>query len=220
LRRSPRLHLIAVCPYRTDDKQQAEAAALGRGEALAMVRDAGGDRVQIFDIENHESRPIYVHAKVGIIDDVWATIGSNNLNNRSWTHDSELTAAILDDERDPRSPADPAGLGDGARRFARQLRLDLMREHLDLGDAHDADVALLDPDDAAETVRRQAAALDAWHAGGRRGQRPPGRLRRHEPGHEQTRRAAWRNRWLIGPAYRLFLDPDGRPLGMRMRRTY
>lgn len=215
LRRSPDLHLIAVVPRRVDQKVATRAAEMGQLEAMAMVRTAGGDRVQIFDIENAEGWPIYVHAKVCIVDDVWAVVGSNNLNNRSWTHDSELAAAVIDDERDTRAPADPGGLGDGARRFARRLRLDLMREHLELDD--DAD--LLDPDRAAATVRAEAAALDAWHAGGCRGQRPPGRLRHHEFRHDRDRPPA-RHRWLTIPAYRIVLDPDGRPLGMRLRRAY
>ena len=92
-----------------------------------------------------------------------------------------------------------------------------MREHLDLDGG--ADAALLDPDKAAETVRRQAEALDAWHAGGGRAPRPPGRLRRHAPGHEQAR-LTFRQRWCTAPAYRMALDPDGRALGMRLRRTY
>jgi phosphatidylserine/phosphatidylglycerophosphate/cardiolipin synthase-like enzyme len=180
-----------------------------------MVYEAGGDRVQIFDVENHQGWPVYVHAKVCVVDDVWAAVGSANLNVRSWTHDSELSAAVLDDERDPRAPADPGGLGDGARRFARDLRLELMREHLDLND----DTNLLDPDRAAETVRDSAAQLDAWHTGGRLGHRPPGRLRKHTLGPGASRSSAW-HRWLARPAYRAFLDPDGRPLGMKLRRTY
>ncbi len=214
LRRSPELHLIAVVPRRVDQQVATRAAQLGQAEAMAMVRAAGGPRVQIFDIENAAGRPIYVHAKVCIIDDVWAAVGSNNLNNRSWTHDSELTAAILDDERDPRDPLDPAGLGDGARSFARRLRLDLMREHLDLVD----DAELLDPDRAPEAVRRQVAELDAWYDDGCRGPRPLGRLRRHSGG--RPARAPRRHRWLTIPLYRLVLDPDGRPLGMRLRRAY
>ena len=91
------------------------------------------DRVHVFDLENHEGTPVYVHAKVAVVDDVWAACGSANLNRRSWSHDSELTVAVLDDERDPRAPADPAGRGDGARVFARDLRLRLLREHLDRG---------------------------------------------------------------------------------------
>jgi phosphatidylserine/phosphatidylglycerophosphate/cardiolipin synthase-like enzyme len=214
LRRSPRLHLIAVVP-RPETDDSPGPAGIGQGEAIAMVHDAGGDRVQILDVENEEDRPVYVHAKICVVDDVWVTVGSNNFNTRSWTHDSELAAAILDDDRDGRAPADPAGLGDGARGVARRLRLELMREHLGLPD--DAD--LLDPDRAARTVRAQAAALDAWHAEGTHGPRPPGRLRRHAPGHEQLP-LTLRQRWLTGPAYRMVLDPDGRPLGARLRRTY
>ena len=88
-----------------------------------MVREAGGDRVQVLDVENLQGLPVYVHSKLCVIDDVWAAVGSDNFNTRSWTHDSELTAAVLDSERDQRSPTDPGGLGDGARRFARELRL-------------------------------------------------------------------------------------------------
>jgi phosphatidylserine/phosphatidylglycerophosphate/cardiolipin synthase-like enzyme len=74
--------------------------------------------VQILDVENHQGPAVYVHSKICIIDDVWTAIGSDNFNTRFWTHDSELTAAVLDAERDPREPTDPAGLGDGVRRFA------------------------------------------------------------------------------------------------------
>ncbi|WP_197415784.1 phosphatase domain-containing protein [Mycobacterium sp. IS-1742] len=215
LRRSPQLHLIAVVPRRVDQKVATRAAEMGQLEAMAMVRAAGGDRVQIFDIENDEGRPIYIHAKVCVVDDVWAVVGSNNLNNRSWTHDSELAAAVIDDERDPREPLDPGGLGDGARLFARRLRLDLMREHLAL----DTDEELLDPDRTAATVRERAATLEVWHTDGRGGQRPPGRLRPHVLDHDRARPPA-RHRWLTIPAYRIVLDPDGRPPGMRLRRAY
>lgn len=221
LRRAPRLHLIAVVPRFPDVEKRVylEAARLGHGEALAMMHEAGGDRVQILDVENHEGWPVYVHAKLCVVDDVWALVGSANLNVRSWTHDSELAVAVLDETRDPRPPADPGGLGDGARRFARDLRLALLREHLDLGAEHSADRLLLDPDRAVETVRSRAAALEAWHTAGRRGPRPPGRLLRHTLGRSGRPPSAW-HRWLTGPAYRGFLDPDGRPLGMRLRRTY
>ena len=77
---------------------------LGHAEALAMVREAGGDRVQVLDVENLQGRPVYVHAKLCVVDDVWAAVGSDNFNTRSWTHDSELTAAVVDSERDQRAP--------------------------------------------------------------------------------------------------------------------
>ena len=187
---------------------------LGHAEALAMVREAGGDRVQVLDVENLQGLPVYVHAKLCVVDDVWAAVGSDNFNTRSWTHDSELTAAVVDSERDQRAPTDPGGLGDGARRFARELRLTMLREHLGI----DEDDDLLDPVRAADTVRKSAAELDAWHDGGRHGPRPAGRLRSHPIGKEGKLPA--RHRWFTAPIYRSFLDPDGRPLDMRLRRTY
>lgn len=56
-----------------------------------------------------------MHAKVCIVDDVWAAVGSANLGRRSWAHDLQLTAAMLDEQRDRHEPVGPSGLGDGAR---------------------------------------------------------------------------------------------------------
>ena len=56
-----------------------------------------------------------MHAKTCIVDDTWATIGSDNFNRRSWTHDSELSAVVVDT----------------AGEYARTLRLTLAAEHLD-----------------------------------------------------------------------------------------
>jgi phosphatidylserine/phosphatidylglycerophosphate/cardiolipin synthase-like enzyme len=151
-----------------------------------------------------------VHAKVCVIDDVWAAVGSDNLNRRSWTHDSELSAAVLDDTRDERAPADPAGLGDGARLFARELRLRLWREHLGRGPGEDDD--LLDPMTGFEAWRQTARALTDWHNSGRRDPRPPGHATEHDPG----RVKAWAA-WWATPVYKLLVDPDGRP--RRLRRS-
>ena len=210
LRREPGLHLVAVVPRYPDqdDRLGLPPVRLGHAQALQIVRAAGGDRVQVLDVENHDGDPVYVHAKVCVIDDVWATVGSDNFNRRSWTHDSELTAAILDRRLDGREPRDPAGLGDGARAFARELRLELWREHLD----RDDDAGLIDPADAIEALRSSAAALDAWHDGGRSGPRPPGRLRTHAV----VRIPLWQ-RLLATPAYRTVVDPDGRPAWMKVR---
>jgi phosphatidylserine/phosphatidylglycerophosphate/cardiolipin synthase-like enzyme len=213
LRREPGLHLVAVVPRYPDQDGRLGLLPirLGHARAMQIVRDAGGDRVQILDVENHDGTPVYVHAKVCVIDDVWCTVGSDNLNRRSWTHDSELTAAILDERRDEREPRDPAGLGDGARRFARELRLELWREHLDRG----SDDGLVDPMEALEAVRSSAAALDAWYDGGRSGPRPPGRLRVHPVVPMPT----WQ-RVIATPSYDALVDPDGRPWRMRLRRRF
>src|SRR5690349_11011534 len=86
----------------------------------------------------------------------------------------------------------------------------MLREDLDL-DRDDDRVDLA----AAEAVRKSAAELDAWGGGGRPGARPPGRLRNHVTGVEGG--LPVRHRWFTAPVYRSFLDPDGRPLGMRLR---
>lgn len=125
--------------------------------------------MHVFDVENHEGTPVYVHAKVCVVDDVWASAGSDNFNRRSWTHDSELSCAVLDERPDSRAPRDPAGIGDGARRFARDLRLNLMREHLDRTD----DAPLVDPASAVRELAAAADDLDAWYRRGRAGPAHP-----------------------------------------------
>ena len=107
---------------------------------------------------------------------------------------------------------DPAGLGDGARTFARELRLTLVREHLELPADGSADPDLLDPDGFVRVVRDAADRLDAWQRAGRAGPRPPGRLRPHQPETLPRPMRAW-----AIPIYRLVYDPDGRPLRARLR---
>jgi len=211
LREHDDLHLIAVVPRHpdVDGRFALPPNQVGREKAINLCRMAAPDRVHVFDVENHEGTPVYVHAKVCVVDDVWSSVGSDNFNRRSWTHDSELSCAVLDETVDGRTPADPAGLGDGARSFARELRLALLREHLDAGDDdHD----LLDPDETVRRVSHAADRLRDWHDGGRKGPRPPGRLVPHE-----TKKLPWYQRLWAVPAYRLIYDPDGRP--WRARRA-
>ncbi|MFD3539165.1 phospholipase D family protein [Streptomyces sp. NPDC058662] len=219
LRANPQLRFVAVIPSVPDQDGRLTLPMnlIGRITALAELRRAGGDRVAVYGLENHAGTPVYVHAKVCVIDDVWASIGSDNVNLRSWTHDSELSCAVLDRGADPREPRDPGGLGDGAGVFARELRLELMREHLDAEDGSGpwTDEALCDPETAFEAFRACAAALDAWHAGGRRGPRPKGRLRRYVP--QELSRS---QRVLAGPLHHVLVDPDGRPMGMRLRNRF
>jgi phosphatidylserine/phosphatidylglycerophosphate/cardiolipin synthase-like enzyme len=175
---------------------------------METLRRAGGDRVAVYDLENDRSTPIYVHAKVCLIDDVFMIVGSDNVNRRSWTHDSEISCAVIDLEADERVPADPAGLGDGSRRLARNTRLRLWCEHLERDEGDDAD--LVDPERGFAVLSRHADDLDRWHQSGSRGPRPAGRLRRHDPGHID----GWA-RWPATALYDLVLDPDGRPRNLR-----
>jgi len=194
---NPELRLIAVVPAFSD---QASAFTripqlLGRSRALDVIRRAGGDRVAVYSLENKTGTPVYVHAKVCIVDDEWATIGSDNLNLRSWTYDSELTCAVVD----------PTG------GYARELRQRLNREHLGYPGKGDPIPAA----DVFDRYARSAAALDRWHAGGRVGKRPAGRLRRYHP----PRLSPFTRLW-ASALYRFICDPDGRPRALRRRREF
>ncbi|MEP6972525.1 MAG: phospholipase D-like domain-containing protein [Actinomycetota bacterium] len=204
LRREPDLRILVVVPRHPDrnGKISGPTNRLGQVTMMARLAEAGGDRVAVYDLENEQGAAIYVHAKVVIVDDVLAMIGSDNMNRRSWTHDSELSIAVLDEQQDERAPRDPAGLGDGARLFARDLRLSLWREHLGTR----SDEGLVDVHTGLQRWRERADALDAWHANGERGPRPPGRIRSHRP----RGVSAWQRTW-AWPLYRNVVDPDGRP---------
>ena len=118
LRRSKALQVIAVVPRFPDQDGRISGPPnrLGQLAAMELLAHAGGDRFAVYDLENRAGTPVYVHAKVCIIDDQWMTCGSDNFNRRSWTHDSELTCAIVD----------PEGI------LPRQLRRTLWSEHLAL----------------------------------------------------------------------------------------
>jgi phosphatidylserine/phosphatidylglycerophosphate/cardiolipin synthase-like enzyme len=214
LRGNPELRVIAVVPRYPDKEGRSRWPSLvGREQAIKVCSTAGGDRFAIYDLENVSGTPVYVHAKVVVVDDVWAMIGSDNLNRRSWTHDSELSCAVLDETLDEREPRDPAGHGDGARRFARELRLQLWHEHLDL-DAGGASVdEIVDPHAGFDLMRARAEGLQRWYDGGHDGPRPPGRLRPHSPERLPRRHRPW-----AVPVYRVLYDPDGRAIRDRLRR--
>ncbi len=217
LRDRPDLHLVVVVP-RVPDQEGAISRTpqyIGRWQAIQLCEEAGRGRVHVFDLENSAGTPVYVHAKVCVVDDVWASVGSDNFNRRSWTHDSELSVAVLDTTRDTREPVDPAGLGDGARSFARDLRLRLAREHLDRAADGSEDGDLVDPVAFVEAMVRSAETLDEWHRRGRTGPRPPGRLRPH-----RAEKVGRLTRLWATPLYRLMVDPDGRPWRKRLAHTF
>ena len=98
-------------------RQEApEAAAQGRIQAFCL-----GTSMTIDGVEHY--RPVYVHAKVAVIDETFSTLGSANLNNRGMRDDTEMNVAVLD-------PGHAHG-----------LRLLLIAEHLDLFDEDDLFIA-------------------------------------------------------------------------------
>lgn len=210
LRDNPDLYVVAVVPLIPDDDSSTGLPpnVIGRERAINKIRAAAPERVGIFGIENEAGIPIYVHAKVCIVDDAWATVGSDNFNRRSWTHDSELTAAVYDttygdadgDRRD-----DPAG----GPSYAVRLRTQLVREHLGLDPVAElaaGEPDLTDPVALFRAFQSCADALDAWHDGGRVGPRPQGRLRHLVVPELSRAQRAWAT-----PLYENIYDPDGRP---------
>jgi phosphatidylserine/phosphatidylglycerophosphate/cardiolipin synthase-like enzyme len=214
LERSPELRVIAVVPRYPDHNSLISGSPqrLGQLKAMTMLKRAAPDRVAVYDLENAAGVPIYVHAKICIVDDVWLTCGSDNFNRRSWTNDSELTCAVIDSTRDEREPRVLDEAGDGARKLARDLRLEVWAEHL--GRSQD-DPALLDPLPAFDLWKQTAQNLDAWHGGGQHGPRPQGQIRRHEPEPVGALTRLWAE-----TAYRRFFDPDDRPVGMQRKLKF
>jgi phosphatidylserine/phosphatidylglycerophosphate/cardiolipin synthase-like enzyme len=113
----------------------------GAGRVLACALQALGEE---------GPHPVYVHAKIGIVDDRWLTIGSANLNEHSLFNDTEVNVVTCD-----------PGL-------ARATRLSLWSEHLD------RPVAIVDGDAthvidmvwkpiASEQLARRRNGLQATH---------------------------------------------------------
>jgi phosphatidylserine/phosphatidylglycerophosphate/cardiolipin synthase-like enzyme len=115
LRQPPRddFRIVAVLPSHPDsgnDDSRGQVGVLadaddgaGRFLACALYARNGGVR-----------EPIYVHAKIGIVDDCWLTIGSANLNEHSLFNDTEVNLVSCEPE------------------LARSTRERLWAEHLEL----------------------------------------------------------------------------------------
>jgi phosphatidylserine/phosphatidylglycerophosphate/cardiolipin synthase-like enzyme len=82
----------------------------------------------IRSLSGHRDDRLYVHAKVGIVDDRWLTVGSANLNAHSLLNDTEMNVVT-----------DNAPL-------ARETRLRLWSEHLGV------DVSAIADEDPCRTV--------------------------------------------------------------------
>jgi phosphatidylserine/phosphatidylglycerophosphate/cardiolipin synthase-like enzyme len=206
LERNPELKLIAVVP-RYPDADGALAGPpirIGQLRAIEMLHRVAPGRVGIFDLENSAGTPIYVHAKICIVDDTWFTCGSDNFNRRSWTTDSELTCAVVDRSAE--------GENHESSGIARVLRRQLWAEHLGL---QPADPALDDQSAGLDLWNASAESLDDWYASGHRTPRPDGRVRRHETESVSPIQRLW-----AVPMSRLVVDPDGRPRRMRVRKQF
>jgi phosphatidylserine/phosphatidylglycerophosphate/cardiolipin synthase-like enzyme len=141
--------LLVVLPARPNngaDDTRGQVSALveadhgaGRFLACTLYARAGG----LVD-------PVYVHAKVGIVDDRWLTVGSANLNEHSLFNDTEMNVVTHD-----------PGL-------ARATRLRLWAEHLETppGELDGPSAGLVDGrwrPIAEEQLERRLAGLPLTH---------------------------------------------------------
>jgi phosphatidylserine/phosphatidylglycerophosphate/cardiolipin synthase-like enzyme len=127
LRRPPAedFRVVILLPSKANNGQDDTQGQLG----VLSAADGGAGRLlaaTVRALSGHRDDRLYVHAKVGIVDDRWLTVGSANLNAHSLMNDTEMNVVTDDPE------------------LARATRLRLWSEHLEL------DVATI----AEEDVRR------------------------------------------------------------------
>jgi phosphatidylserine/phosphatidylglycerophosphate/cardiolipin synthase-like enzyme len=91
-----------------------------RGQLGVLVdadRKSGDETVRFLACTLHQpgagGSPVYVHAKIGIVDDRWLAVGSANLNEHSLFNDTEVNAVLHDEH------------------LVRDARLRLWSEHLE-----------------------------------------------------------------------------------------
>jgi phosphatidylserine/phosphatidylglycerophosphate/cardiolipin synthase-like enzyme len=109
---SDEFRLVVVLPADPNDGADDTRGQLG----VLVGADDGGRRflaATVLATTGSVTAPLYVHAKVGIVDDEWLTIGSANLNEHSLFNDSEMNVVVCDPE------------------LARETRLRLWAEHLE-----------------------------------------------------------------------------------------
>lgn len=112
--------VVVINPLSTMGWLEQQTMGTARDLRLASVERADlHGRFGIFHPVNGAGEPIYVHAKVLIIDDKLIRVGSSNVNNRSMGFDTECDLAV--EAQDPEQ-----------RAAILEMRDDLLAEHLDV----------------------------------------------------------------------------------------
>jgi phosphatidylserine/phosphatidylglycerophosphate/cardiolipin synthase-like enzyme len=105
---TPEFRVVVLLPARPNNGADDTRGQLGI--LVASDRDARLTACTLF--QPGRAQQVYVHAKIGIVDDRWLIIGSANLNEHSFFNDTEACVVTCDEE------------------LARETRLRLWREHL------------------------------------------------------------------------------------------
>ena len=112
--------IVIINPESADGWLEEEVMGSSRARLLRMIRRADvHGRFRLYTPVTDAEEPIYVHAKVLVMDDRLLRVGSSNLNNRSMGFDSEcdLSVEAREGQRDLRAQI-------------LRLRDDLLAEHL------------------------------------------------------------------------------------------
>jgi len=93
---SPEFRLVMLLPSRANSGEDDTQGQLG---VLAQADEQGKHFLACTIFARSAgvtSVPVYVHAKVGIVDDEWLMVGSANLNDRSLFNDTEVGVVTCD----------------------------------------------------------------------------------------------------------------------------
>ncbi len=113
--------IVIVMPKRAHGWLEPLAMDTARAKLVeALRRIDRHDRLRIYHPQTAGGAPIYVHAKVMVVDDRCLRVGSSNFNNRSMRLDSECDVSLSTDEPG-NAPLGSAIAG---------VRNDLLAEHL------------------------------------------------------------------------------------------
>eukprot|EP00658_Telonema_sp_P-2_P019415 TRINITY_DN1765_c0_g1_i23.p1 TRINITY_DN1765_c0_g1~~TRINITY_DN1765_c0_g1_i23.p1 ORF type:complete len:726 (-),score=121.96 TRINITY_DN1765_c0_g1_i23:137-2314(-) len=143
------------------------------------------DRVHAF----YRKGGIYIHSKTKLFDDVWAMVGSPNINYRSHTFDAEIAATVVDQQT--LTSAD----GFTVAKFAHEWRLRLWEDATGV------------PASVWGRTRIEDA-IGMWRA---EAARPGGKLGAFSwDWEDQDHSIPEYEEWADNPVYRENVDPDGR----------
>ena len=121
--------IVIINPKTADGWLEEKVMGAARNVIVHKLRAADHeDRFRIYHPVTRKNKPIYVHAKVMIVDDWFVKIGSSNLNNRSLGFDTECDLAV---------EANSVGVKDKKfRTMIECIMIDLLSEHLGVEGAH------------------------------------------------------------------------------------
>jgi cardiolipin synthase len=107
---SAQISVYLTNAYFVPDPQLLEAlkSAAGRGVEVKLILPSQSDFWAVFHagrsfytelmeagIHIHERREVLLHSKTALVDGVWSSVGSTNLDWRSFLHNEELNAVVL-----------------------------------------------------------------------------------------------------------------------------